>query len=117
MLLAGAHARHGVSVPARRPLAARVQRARHGVDRLDITGISNAAYGNFRFNQLLNPGYTPPFSPNSVGMDEDYDACDLENWFLAIQSADGQVMIPSFHRPAVVRYDPNRIRRSTIGHA
>ena len=33
-------------------------------------------------------------------MDEDYDACDLENWFLAIQSADGQVMIPSFHRPA-----------------
>ena len=33
-------------------------------------------------------------------MDEDYDACDLENWFLAIQSADGQVIIPSFHRPA-----------------
>ena len=32
-------------------------------------------------------------------MDEDYDACDLENWFLAIQSADGQVIIPSFHRP------------------
>ncbi len=39
-------------------------------------------------------------------MDEDYDACDLENWFLAIQSADGQVMIPSFHRPAIIRYDP-----------
>ena len=38
-------------------------------------------------------------------MDEDYDACDLENWFLAIQSADGQVMIPSFHRPAIIRYD------------
>ena len=42
-----------------------------------------------------------------VGMDEDYDACDLENWFLAIQSADGQVMIPSFHRPAIIRVDVN----------
>ena len=40
-------------------------------------------------------------------MDEDYDACDLENWFLAIQSADGQVIIPSFHRPGIIRYDPN----------
>ena len=40
-------------------------------------------------------------------MDEDYDACDLENWFLAIQSADGQVMIPSFHRPAIIRVDVN----------
>ena len=49
------------------------------------------------------------------GMDEDYDACDLENWFLAIQSADGQVMIPSFHRPAIIRYDPNAARSSTIG--
>ena len=39
-------------------------------------------------------------------MDEDYDACDLENWFLAIQSADGQVIIPSFHRPGIIRYDP-----------
>ncbi len=35
-------------------------------------------------------------------MDEDYDACDLENWFLALQSADGQVMIPSFHRPGIL---------------
>ena len=40
-------------------------------------------------------------------MDEDYDACDLENWFLAIQSADGQVMIPSFHRPSIIRFDPS----------
>ncbi len=38
-------------------------------------------------------------------MDEDYDACDLENWFMAIQSADGQVIIPSFHRPAIIRFD------------
>ena len=35
-------------------------------------------------------------------MDEDYDACDLENWFLAIQSADGQVVVPSFHRPGLL---------------
>ena len=40
-------------------------------------------------------------------MDEDYDACDLENWFIAVQSADGNVMIPSFHRPAIIRIDPN----------
>ena len=40
-------------------------------------------------------------------MDEDYDAVDLENWFLAMQSADGSVMIPSFHRPSAIRIDPN----------
>jgi hypothetical protein len=56
---------------------------------------ANAVLGNFRYNGLL-PG----------AMDEDYDACDLENWFLAIQSADGQVIIPSFHRPGIIRYDP-----------
>jgi len=63
---------------------------------------ANAALGNFRYNGALG---VPP--PGATGMDEDYDACDLENWFLALQSADGQVMIPSFHRPAVIRYDPN----------
>src|SRR5271157_5874298 len=59
---------------------------------------TNAVHGNFRYNGL---------QPNSVGMDEDYDAADLENWFLAMQSADGSVIIPSFHRPAAIRYDPN----------
>ena len=52
-------------------------------------------------------------------MDEDYDACDLENWFLAMQSADGPVIIPSFHRPAAIRYDRQRYwrgRQSTTGH-
>jgi hypothetical protein len=69
----------------------------------------NAAYGNFRYNGGIlsaNPGQVKPGDPGAVGMDEDYDACDLENWFLAIQSADGQVVIPSFHRPAIIRYDP-----------
>ena len=64
---------------------------------------TNAVHANFGYNGL---------SPNAVGMDEDYDAVDLENWFLAMQSADGQVIIPSFHRPAAIRqqYDP------TTGH-
>jgi hypothetical protein len=60
---------------------------------------ANAVYGNFKFNQPFVAG------PNAVGMDEDYDAVDLENWFLAMQSADGSVMIPSFHRPAAIRLD------------
>lgn len=38
-------------------------------------------------------------------LDEDYDAADLENWFLALQSADGSLSLPSFHRPGIVRYD------------
>ena len=68
-----------------------------------------ALYGNFRYNGGLlagNPGLTQAGDPGAVGMDEDYDACDLENWFLAIQSADGQVTVPSFHRPGILRYDP-----------
>ena len=59
---------------------------------------TNAVHANFRYNGL---------SPNAVGMDEDYDAVDLENWFLAMQSADGQVIIPSFHRPAAIRQQYN----------
>ena len=59
---------------------------------------TNAVHANFRYNGL---------SPNTTGMDEDYDAVDLENWFLAMQSADGSVIIPSFHRPAAIRIDPN----------
>ncbi len=61
-----------------------------------ITATSNAnAVGTF------TPGYGDPNSI-PVSMDEDYDACDLENWFLAIQSGDGKVVIPSFHRPGIV---------------
>src|SRR5208283_6092901 len=68
---------------------------------------AGAVYGNFRYNGGLlsgNATFTQPGDPDAVGMDEDYDACDLENWFLAIQSADGHVIIPSFHRPGIVRY-------------
>src|SRR5262249_52396449 len=69
-----------------------------------------AVYANFRVNGgLLGGSSEVPAAgdPDRVGMDEDYDACDLENWFLAIQSADGQVLVPSFHRPGILRADPD----------
>jgi large repetitive protein len=68
-----------------------------------------AVYGNFRVNGGLLEGNSDILAagnPDGVGMDEDYDACDLENWFLAIQSADGHVVVPSFHRPGIIRADP-----------
>jgi hypothetical protein len=70
-----------------------------------------AAYGNFLFNGIGNPNALGPGSlgnPNYVGMDEDYDAADLENWFMALQSADGSVFIPSFHRPGILGYEVNK---------
>ena len=63
---------------------------------------TNAVYANFRYNQPFVPFDA---GPNAQGMDEDYDAVDLENWFLAMQSADGSVTIPSFHRPSAIRID------------
>ncbi len=77
------------------------------------TGMPASYYPNFRYTgsipALNQPslGVPAPGSPGAPGMDEDYDACDLENWFLAIQSADGSVMIPSFHRPGIIRVDGN----------
>ncbi|APW62604.1 hypothetical protein [Paludisphaera borealis] len=67
-----------------------------------------AQYANMRYNRGLLNGDTSiasiaPGRPNVVGMDEDYDACDLENWFLAIQSADGKAIVPSFHRPGMLQ--------------
>ncbi len=83
-------------------------------------------YGNFRYNgniigpNLANlkpifnavaagvPAFVPTLgNPDVIGMDEDYDAADLENWFLAIQSADGQMVIPSFHRPGILSANPS----------
>src|SRR5262249_7561178 len=63
-----------------------------------------APFANFRINGgiLDGSGVTKPGNPDLIGMDEDYDACDLENWFLAIQSADGSVVVPSFHRPGLL---------------
>ena len=66
---------------------------------------ANAMHANFRYNGLTQGLPSSTGNPNLVGMDEDYDAVDLENWFLAMQSADGSVIIPSFHRPAAIRID------------
>ena len=64
---------------------------------------SNNNFINYPYNQAANANMrVAGYDPDAIGMDEDYDACDLENWFLAIQSADGQVMIPSFHRPGIL---------------
>jgi hypothetical protein len=73
------------------------------------TPVTANTYGNFgRNGPLVSNGLvnSPMGDPNSFGMDEDYDACDLDNWFMAIQSADGQTIIPSFHRPAIIRGNP-----------
>ncbi|WZO97201.1 hypothetical protein EP7_004224 [Isosphaeraceae bacterium EP7] len=76
-----------------------------------ITEINAGYYPNYRINGgLLKPlgtyaGVNAGGNPDAVGLDEDYDACDLENWFLAIQSADGKVVVPSFHRPGIIRVD------------
>lgn len=69
---------------------------------------SLATFGNFLFNGGIgvNTDMTtiaPALGfPNAIPSDEDYDACDLDNWFMAIQSADGSVMMPSFHRPGIL---------------
>ena len=97
------------------------------VDSTIPVGHPLSEYGNFRYNgnifqnvvnaytdyvqngtpsglqPQLNPTYGDPNDSSYIpSMDEDYDAPDLENWFLALQSADGQVVIPSFHRPGII---------------
>jgi len=64
----------------------------------------NILTGNINTTDNFQTGFSYG-SPSLCGMDEDYDACDLENWFLALQSGDSQVMIPSFHRPGILVYD------------
>jgi hypothetical protein len=65
---------------------------------------AGGAFANFRVNGLLQGAGGVLGNPSAVGMDEDYDAVDLDNWFLAIQSADGSVIVPSFHRPSLLRF-------------
>ena len=74
-----------------------------------------AVYGNFRVNGGLLEGNSDILAvgnPDGVGMDEDYDACDLENWFLAIQSADGQVVVPSDRKST--RLNSSHLARSRM---
>ncbi|MBX9653820.1 hypothetical protein K2Y11_09415 [bacterium] len=63
------------------------------------------------------------------GADEDYDYPDINNMFLAMERADGRILIPSFHRPGIIAqvadgvntltqygYDPtNAVQRELIG--
>lgn len=69
-------------------------------------------YPNFLFNGPVPAqnyeagGYNDPNLLPYQQLDEDYDAPDLENLFMGLVSADGQVVIPSFHRPGIVVYDP-----------
>lgn len=65
------------------------------------SSIPNSATGEFLPSGLP----TNPDNPLNPGYDEDYDAADLENWFLALQSADGSITLPSFHRPGTIFYD------------
>ena len=87
-----------------------------------------AAYPNFLYNSLdiTSPpnsanthtliGLNDPNGINSTTsfyhMDEDYDAPDNENWFLALKSADSSVILPSFHRPGNIIYNPTNLAQN-----
>lgn len=92
---------------------------------LDAPGSGNLApFANMRYNGGIlagNNAIVMAGDPNALAvpsMDEDYDAADVENWFLALQSADGKVIIPSFHRPGILERanwsDTSAISRSKI---
>ncbi|MDB5349438.1 MAG: hypothetical protein JWN86_685 [Planctomycetota bacterium] len=69
-----------------------------------------SAYPNFLYNRLNAANYPSGYNdPNSMAyqMDEDFDAVDNDNWFLALRTADGQVTIPSFHRPGNLILNPS----------
>ncbi|MFO0949346.1 MAG: hypothetical protein U1D30_26110 [Planctomycetota bacterium] len=44
-----------------------------------------------------------PGNPDFFGYDEDYDYPDFNNMFLAMERADGQIILPSFHRPHLIK--------------
>ncbi|RUL82036.1 hypothetical protein TsocGM_24040, partial [Tautonia sociabilis] len=110
------HAFNGTGTAAFRT---NVEAAMNGPDGLpgtadDDPGNRNPGqFANFRVSGGLllgDPNYRPvPFNVNLLAADEDYDAPDLENWFLAVQSADGNTVIPSFHRPGILAVDNNPV--------
>ena len=86
----------------------------NGLGKRILTALAAPKFMWFNPRPLFNALGDPDFvafgalgDPDFVGMDEDYDACDLENWFMAIQSADGRVVVPSFHRPAILVHAAN----------
>ena len=80
-------------------------------------------FPNMRLNMAGTNGLPNglPANPDLMAapaLDEDYDAADLENWFLALQSADGSITLPSFHRPGIIQYDMSsydKLNMSTWG--
>ncbi len=122
MNIAGSHGVEG-TVPfngAQFTLASQYLRGMNGPGMAGLDAVSAAKLAGFTGNSLsgqfanyrvarglLDPTYLPqaqaaPFDVNVLGTDEDYDAADLENWFLALQTADGEVVVPSFHRPGIL---------------
>lgn len=56
-----------------------------------------------RFTYVVNGGTgTYPQGDHWFGADEDYDYPDINNMFLAMERADGKMLIPSFHRPGII---------------
>lgn len=87
-------------------LDCRYVRAFNGTGMNPFANVGFGQLANFRYNGLYNVASTNGagglFTPDDFPMDEDYDAVDLDNWFLAIRSADGSVVVPSFHRPGIL---------------
>lgn len=55
--------------------------------------------------ELFFASNATPGDPNGFhwfGFDEDYDYPDQNNMFLALERADGTILIPSFHRPGLI---------------
>ncbi|WP_169980515.1 hypothetical protein [Tautonia rosea] len=99
--------RHGFNGTGMAALAGNVDQAMTAGN--DPGNRNPGQFANFRVSGGIlegNAAYTPrPFNVNLLPVDEDYDAPDLENWFLAAQSADGRTIIPSFHRPGILAVD------------
>jgi hypothetical protein len=56
-----------------------------------------------RFTYVVNGVAGPyPQGDHWFGADEDYDYPDVNNMFLAMERADGKMLIPSFHRPGII---------------
>jgi hypothetical protein len=106
-------------------LDGRYQFAFNGLGLTYGTGAVRADRPNFLFNSPYDytNGFT--YTPNvpvafgyndpnrnvsnspvpAPAMDEPYDAPDSNNMFLGVVSADGSVIIPTFHRPNMIVYD------------
>lgn len=84
-------------------------------DRFEVNGAPFGGTG-FGFDtssgQIGDAALQPKNSANwttSGGANEDYDAPDYQNMLLALMLPNGQVPIPSLHRPELVNYWRNRV--------